>query len=531
LTKNFTNDRVFLYDTTLRDGTQGEGVSLSVEDKLKIAVTLDRLGVSYIEGGWPGSNPKDEEFFSRAKTLTFKNAKLSAFGSTRRKDAPASRDPNLMAIVRVKTPVACIFGKSWDLHVVHALRASLDENLKMIQESVAFLKSKGKEVVYDAEHFFDGFRANRAYALASLNAAVQGGAHNLTLCDTNGGMLPHQIGEMVLEVRRSFPDVSLGIHCHNDSDTAVANTLEAVRHGVRLVQGTANGMGERCGNANLMSVIVGVQSKLGLSCVSSDQLAFLTSASRTIAEMANQIPQDNQPYVGNSAFAHKGGVHVSAISRHAATYEHLTPEAVGNKRRVLVSELAGRSNMILKAREFKMDLEKHPESVDKIIQQVKALENAGYHFEGAEASFFLLVTRIVKPFKPFFDLKGFRVIVEEDKVKGGLGAEATIKVAVNGQEEHTVAEGSGPVDALDRSLRLALNSFYPNLKTMTLMDFKVRVINAAQGTAARVRVFINSRDHAEEWGTVGVSENIIEASWQALRDAVDYKLLKDKRKS
>lgn len=522
-------EKVLLYDTTLRDGTQGEGVSLSVDDKLKVAQALDRLGVRYIEGGWPGSNPKDEEFFARAKNLRFKNARLSAFGSTRRKDLTAHEDPNLKAIVRVKTPVACIFGKSWDLHVVHALRATLDENLKMIGDSVRFLKSKGKEVVYDAEHFFDGYRSNAEYALASLKAAFTAGADNLTLCDTNGGALPHDIADIVQDVRRHFPKAALGIHCHNDSDAAVANSLEAVRQGVELVQGTINGIGERCGNANLISIIPGVMRKLGLACLTKEQLLTLTETSRYVTEIANQVPRDNQPYVGNSAFAHKGGVHVSAVSRHSGTYEHITPESVGNKRRVLVSELAGRSNMVLKAREFNLDLEKHPEAVDKIIHQVKLLENQGYHFEGAEASFYLLVMRLVRPFKPFFDLKGFRVIVEEDKESGGLVAEATLKVVVDGKTEHRVAEGSGPVDALDGALRLALEKFYPKLKDMTLMDFKVRVIDARAGTAAKVRVFVNSKDKSEEWGTVGVSGNIIEASWQALRDAVEYKLLKDAR--
>jgi len=527
--KNRPSDaaRVRLYDTTLRDGTQGEGVSLTVDDKLKIAQVLDRLGVDYIEGGWPGSNPKDEEFFKRARSLRLKNARLAAFGSTRRRDAAAHQDPNLAAIVRVKTPVACIFGKSWDLHVVHALRATLDENLKMIGESVKFLKSKGKEVVYDAEHFFDGFRANPEYALASLTAAWKAGASNLTLCDTNGGSLPHQIGDIVQVVRRRFPTVELGIHCHNDSDAAVANSLEAVRQGVRLVQGTANGLGERCGNANLISVIPGVMTKLGLPCVSKDQLRSLTEVSRYVDELANQVPNDHQPYVGNSAFAHKGGVHVSAMARHASTYEHMDPGAVGNQRRVLISELAGRSNMILKAREFNLDLEKHPGAIDKIIQQVKALEKEGYQFEGAEASFYLLVTRLVRPFKPFFDQKGFRVIVEEDKDTGGLVAEASLKIAVDDERVHTVAEGHGPIDALDRALRRALEKFYPNLRSMSLVDFKVRVIDGAVGTASKVRVFVNSRDHAEEWGTVGVSDNIIEASWQALRDAVEYKLLRD----
>ncbi len=528
--KRSQKDRVLLYDTTLRDGTQGEGISLSVEDKVKIALVADRLGVSYIEGGWPGSNPKDEEFFQRARSLKFKNAKLSAFGATRRRDKKAHEDPSLAAILRVKTPVACIFGKSWDFQVIEALRATLEENLKMIGESVRFLKSKGKEVVYDAEHFFDGFKANPSYALSTLKAALDAGADNLTLCDTNGGSLPHNVGEMVRAVRDAFPEASLGIHTHNDSDCAVANSLEAVREGACLVQGTLNGVGERCGNANLISVIPGVQFKLEKPCISDDQMIFLTEASRYMAELANMVPHDGQPYVGMSAFAHKGGVHVSAVARNAATYEHMSPALVGNKRRVLISELAGKSNVLFKAKEFNLDFEKHPQGVERVIAKVKELENQGYQFEGAEGSFVLLVERELRPYKPFFDLKAFRVIVEEDKVKGGLTAEATLKVSVEGKEEHTVAGGDGPVDGLDRALRKALDRFYPSLRAMSLVDFKVRVVNASAGTAAKVRVLIESKDHKDSWGTVGVSENIIEASWLALVDAVEYKLLKDKKK-
>jgi 2-isopropylmalate synthase len=527
--KRVSNDRVLLYDTTLRDGTQGEGVSLSVDDKLKIAMVADRLGASYIEGGWPGSNPKDEEFFQRARSLKLKHAKLSAFGATRRRDKKAHEDPSLGAILKVKTPVACIFGKSWDFQVIQALRATLEENLRMISDSVRFLKSKGKEVIYDAEHFFDGFKANPEYALSTLKAALDAGASNLTLCDTNGGNLPHKVGEVVRAVREAFPDAPLGIHTHNDSDCAVANSLEAVREGCMLVQGTLNGVGERCGNANLISIIPGVQFKLGKPCISDEQMVFLTEASRYMAELANMVPHDGQPYVGMSAFAHKGGVHVSAVARNAATYEHMDPAQVGNKRRVLISELAGKSNVLFKAKEFNLDFEKHPEGVEKVIRRVKELENQGYQFEGAEGSFVLLVERELRPYKPFFDLKNFRVIVEEDRVKGGLVAEATLKVAVDGKEEHTVAEGSGPVDGLDKALRRALDRFYPSLRTVSLVDFKVRVVNASAGTAAKVRVLVESKDHTSSWGTIGVSENIIEACWLALKDAVEYKLLKDKK--
>jgi len=522
--------KVYLFDTTLRDGTQGEGVSLSVEDKLKVAQVLDRLGVHYIEGGWPGSNPKDETFFEKARALKLKNAKLVAFGSTRRKNRTAAQDENLQAIVRVKTPVACIFGKSWDFQVIHALQATLDENLKMIGESVKFLRSKGREVIYDAEHFFDGYKANKAYALKTLDAAWRAGASNLTLCDTNGGNLPFQIAEMVAEVRKALPNVALGIHTHNDSDCAVGNSLEAVRAGVTLVQGCMNGFGERTGNANLASVIAGLKFKMGIDCVSDAQLRYLTEASRTVYEIANMVPKDNQPYVGNSAFAHKGGVHVSAVARHSATYEHMNPEVVGNKRRILISELSGKANLHFKAKELNLDFTKDPKAVEKVIHRVKELEHKGYQYEGAEGSFTLLVDKTLNGYKPFFELRGFRVIVERDRRAHGLTAEATLKIAVDGREEHTVAEGNGPVDALDKALRQALEKFYPSVKEINLMDFKVRVINASAGTASKVRVMVESRDHKDEWSTLGVSDNIIEASWEALVDAVEYKLLKDRKK-
>jgi 2-isopropylmalate synthase len=529
--KKKTHKKVLLFDTTLRDGTQSEGISLSVDDKLKIAQVLDDLGVDYIEGGWPGSNPKDEMFFEKARSLRLKNARLVAFGSTRRKGISAAQDENLRAILRVKTPVACIFGKSWDLHVVHALRATLDENLKMISDSVRFLRSKGKEVIYDAEHFFDGFRANQDYALAALKAAWDAGASNLTLCDTNGGALPHRIADIMRVARAALPEAAFGIHTHNDSDCAVANSLEAVRQGASLVQGCANGLGERCGNANLISVIANLKLKMGVECVTDAQLRYLTEASRAIAEIANVVPNDRQAYVGNSAFAHKGGVHVSAMARHTRTYEHLDPAVVGNKRRILISELSGKANLHLKAGELKLDFGKDPKAVEKVIHRVKELEHKGYQFEGAEGSFALLVHKTLNAHKPFFELRGFRVIVEKDRTTGNLISEATLKVAVDGREEHTVAEGPGPVDALDHALRRALEKFYPAVRDVNLMDFKVRVINATAGTAAKVRVLVESRDHKDEWSTLGVSENIIEASWEALVDAVEYKLMKDGRRA
>jgi len=518
--------KILIYDTTLRDGTQSEGISFSVEDKLKIAKRLDDLGIHYIEGGWPGSNPKDILFFKKAKSLHLRNAKIVAFGSTRYKGKGASRDPNLNAIVKVKPQASCIFGKSWGFHVKYALRTTLAENLKMIFDSVKYLKSKGLEVIYDAEHFFDGYIDDRFYAMETLRQAAKAGADNITLCDTNGGMMPHQVESIVKEVKREIK-IPLGIHTHNDSEMAVANSVIAVRAGCILVQGTINGYGERCGNANLCSIIPNLKLKLGINCISRKRLESLTEVSRYVSEIANMIPQDNQPYVGNSAFAHKGGVHVSAVAKHTKTYEHVAPESVGNRRRILVSDLSGRSSMLSKAKEFKIDFREKSKEVKELLQKVKQMESQGYQFEGAEGSFELLMKKTIGKHKTFFDLEGFRVIVEKDE-RGRLRSEATIKVMVKGKEEHTASEGDGPVNALDNALRKALERFYPELKSMSLTDFKVRVIDATQGTAAKVRVLIESRDKKAEWGTVGVSENIIEASWQALVDSIEYKLLKEK---
>ncbi|OGR90560.1 MAG: citramalate synthase [Elusimicrobia bacterium RIFCSPLOWO2_01_FULL_59_12] len=517
-----------LFDTTLRDGAQAEGVSYSTHDKLQIAQALDRLGIHYIEGGWPGSNPKDNQFFKDARSIDLKKARLVAFGSTRRKGVRAAQDANLGAIVDSQVPVACIFGKSWDMQVTHALRTTLEENLAMIRESVAYLKSKRLEVIYDAEHFFDGFRSNRPYALRTLQAALEAGADNLTLCDTNGGSLPSQITDAFRVVRRVLPKAAWGIHVHNDSGCAVANTLAAVEAGATLVQGTMNGIGERCGNADLSVIIPNIQLKLGKRVLNDAQLRSLTEVSRSISEITNLVPNDRQPYVGNSAFAHKGGIHVSAVSRHAPTYEHIDPVTVGNQRRVLVSELSGKSNVILKAKEHTLDFVKNGKVTQAILDALKKRESEGYHYEGAEASFELLVEKALKRYKPSFELGGFRVVVER---KAGdsraLVTEATLKIKVNGREEHTVAEGDGPVNALDNALRKALEKFYPALKEMSLVDYKVRVINAAAGTAAKVRVLIESMDGKDEWTTTGVSMNLIEASWTALVDAIEYKLLKD----
>jgi 2-isopropylmalate synthase len=513
-----------LFDTTLRDGSQAEGISFSAHDKIRIAQELDRLGMHYIEGGWPGSNPKDNQFFQEAKKLKLKNATLVAFGSTRRKDTVAAKDSNLLAIVNSGVKAACIFGKAWDMQVIQALRATLEENLQMITESIQFLKSKKLEVIYDAEHFFDGYRANPSYALKTLAAAHKAGAANLTLCDTNGGSLPTQIAAAVDAVRRALPAAKLGIHTHNDSGCAVANALAAVEAGVTLVQGVVNGFGERCGNADLIVLIADLQLKMGHKVLKESQLRSLTEVSRAISEIANIVPNDRQPYVGQSAFAHKGGVHVSAVARHTATYEHIDPSVVGNERRILVSELSGKSNVLMKHQELQID----GKASEAVLQALKKKELDGYHFEGAEASFQLLIEKALGRYKPAFELESYRVAVENGG-EGTLKTEATVKLSVKGKPDHTVGEGDGPVNALDNALRKALEKFYPALKQMTLTDFKVRVLDGAAGTAAKVRVLIESRDARDEWTTMGVSSNLIEASWFALVDAVEYKLLKDRR--
>lgn len=518
--------RVKIYDTTLRDGSQSERISFSVEDKLRIAERLDELGVAYIEGGWPGSNPKDIRFFEKVKDLELKNAKIVAFGSTRKAGNTPENDPSIKALLRSKTSVVCIFGKSWDLHVRDALNVSLEENLGMIEDSVSYLKSKGLEVIYDAEHFFDAYKANPEYAMETLESAQKSGADCVVLCDTNGGCMPAEVQTTIEAVQEKI-DSPLGIHAHNDADTAVANTMVAVAMGIEHVQGTINGYGERCGNANLCSVIANLKLKLGVDCISDEQLKRLTEVSRFVSEIANLAHQNNLPYVGTSAFAHKGGVHVDAVRKNPETYEHIRPEIVGNVERILISELSGRSGIISKAKEYGLDLEKDTEETKEILEIVKGLEDQGYQFEGAEASFELLVRKILRPFKRFFELEGFRTIVEKRK-DGRVLAEATMRVTVDGGEYYTASEGNGPVNALDKALRKALEKFYPDLKEMHLTDYKVRVLDEREGTAAKVRVLIESRDEKNSWRTVGVSENIIEASWEALADSIVYKLLKNR---
>lgn len=519
--------KIELYDTTLRDGAQSEGISFSVSDKLKICEKLDLLGVHFIEGGWPGANPKDMEFFKKAKVLKLKNSSLVAFGSTCRAKTKASNDGMLKALVSAGTEYITIFGKSWDLHVKNVLKVDLDENLRMISKSIKFLKSKGKTVFYDAEHFFDGYKENKNYALKTLKAAERAGARRIILCDTNGGTITSGVFEIVEEVK-VVVGTPLGIHTHNDAEMAVANSIAAVQAGCVQVHGTINGYGERCGNANLVSIIANLKLKLGIACVSDLALSELTEVARFVAEISNMKLQDSQPFAGNSAFAHKAGVHVNAILKDHKTYEHVEPSRVGNRRRLLISELSGKSTILKKAEEMDLGMGKDSEKSRKILKLLQNLENKGYHFEAAEASLELLMKRAMKKFKGFFELEDFRVIIEKRR-RGKMSSEATIKLKVGKELEHTASLGDGPVNALDSALRKALKKFYPRLAEMHLTDYKVRVLDEKEGTAARVRVLIQSQDKDDSWWTIGVSENIIDASWQALVDSIEYKLLKDSK--
>jgi 2-isopropylmalate synthase len=518
-----------IYDTTLRDGTQGEGVSFSMEDKVRLASRMDALGIHYIEGGWPGSNPKDLRFFRRMQDVTLKHAKLAAFTMTRRAGGRADSDVNMQAVIDAGAPVATIVGKAWDFHVTHALGTTLDENVDMIGDSIGFLRPRMEEVMFDAEHFFDGFKANREYALRTLEVAQAAGAAWLVLCDTNGGTLPAELVAILRAVRERVK-TPLGIHVHNDAECAVANSLAAVLEGVGQVQGTINGFGERCGNANLVSIIPSLVLKMGVDCIPENHLRELRDVSRFVSELANRTPWAAQPYVGDSAFAHKGGMHVSAVVKFASTYEHVDPAAVGNHRRVLVSELAGKSNVLWKAREYGIDIDQDTPDSRRILDELKSLEDQGFQFEGAEASFELLIERALGRHRPYFELEAYRVIVEEQRGGAEPVAEATVRVRVKGMLEHTAALGNGPVNALDHALRKALEEFYPALREMRLLDYKVRILDESKGTAARTRVLITSGDGDETWGTVGVAENIIEASWQALVDSIEYTLRRDERR-
>lgn len=518
-------EKVIIYDTTLRDGTQGEGISLSVQDKLKIAQKLDNLGVDYIEGGWPGSNPKDMEFFKLVKTVGLKNAKMAAFGSTRRPNGIASEDANLKAFIESGVGTVTIFGKSWDFHVTSALGVPLEENLKMIEESIIYLKENGVDVFYDAEHFFDGYKNNKEYALLTIKTAWQAGASSINLCDTNGGGLPGEVKEAVEEVLK-LVDVPVGVHCHNDSELGVANSVAGVEAGARIVQGTINGIGERCGNANLTSIIPILEVKMGYDCLRGDGLQYLTEVAHYVSEVANMVLANNQPFVGKSAFAHKGGIHVSAVLKDSKTYEHLEPELVGNKRRVLVSELSGASNLKYKVEELGLDFPNDKNMQQAIIKRVKELEYEGYQFEGAQGSFELLLKKELGEYDPGFKLDTFRIITDK-RGKEDIRSEASIKVSVGQEVYHTAIDACGPVNALDGALRKALESFYPTLKDMHLVDYKVRVLDGKEATAAKVRVLIESADENSSWTTIGVSRDIIEASWIALCDSIGYKLMKD----
>ncbi len=516
---------IILYDTTLRDGTQGEQVTLSAEDKLRIAHKLDDFGIHYIEGGWPGSNPKDARFFDSIRQTPLVHATLTAFGSTRRARTTPEEDENLAALLETGLDTVTVFGKSWDLHATKILGIGLEENMAIIRDTVAFLKSRGRKVIYDAEHFFDGYKGNPDYALETVRAAVAENVEAVVLCDTNGGSMPD---EVIRIMERVVPAISIpvGIHAHDDCGLALANSLAAVRCGAAMVQGTVNGYGERCGNADLISVIANLQLKMGYTCVAPEKLAQLTEISRFVSEVANVPPLSQRPFVGKSAFAHKGGVHVSAIQKDPAAYEHLDPRTVGNRRRVLVSDLAGKSNIDYKAREMEIKLGGNGFNSEKIVTEIKKLEDQGYQFDVAEGSLELLMKKVTGQFREPFILESFRVTTEKDQ-SGPSTSHATIKISVGDDEEITAAEGDGPVSALDNALRKALNKFFPSIEEMGLVDFKVRVIDGSEGTAARVRVQIDTRDLREIWSTIGVSENIIEASWQALVDSVQYKLSKE----
>ncbi|MFH1037048.1 MAG: citramalate synthase [PVC group bacterium] len=520
--------KVILYDTTLRDGGQAEGISFSLPDKLRIASRLDQLGIGYIEGGWPGSNPKDMAFFTEIRRRTLRQARIVAFGSTRRAGLKVEKDENVASLLASRTPAVAVFGKSWLLHVSGVLRVSPETNLAMIGETLSYLKSKGREIIYDAEHFFDGAKDDPGYARATLRAAADAGADFLVLCDTNGGCLPEEVFSITREIAKQFP-LRLGIHAHNDAGLGVANSLAAVRAGAVIVQGTINGYGERTGNANLCTIIPNLVLKMNRPALSRRRLKKLGEVSRFVDELANITPNIRAPFIGASAFAHKGGMHVDAVRKNPKTFEHIDPAAVGNRRRILISELSGKSNVVLKAVEFGVDLGKDTPETRTILDELKRLGEEGYEFEGADASFRILIQKALGKHKTFFELEGFRVIVEKRKNEPSI-SEATIKIKVGGVSELSAGEGDGPVNALDNALRKVLLRFYPQIKEVHLADFKVRDLDTAAGTAARVRVLIQSRDDEGIWGTVGVSENIIEASWQALVDSVDYKLLKDRKR-
>ena len=520
---------VKIYDVTLRDGTQGEDIAFSIHDKIRIAQKLDDLGVHYIEGGWPGSNDRDEGFFEEVKKLSFRHSKVTAFGSTRRAKTTCSKDANLQALLKAETPVLTIVGKSWDFHVKEALRISLEQNLELINDSLKYLKKRVDEVFFDAEHFFDGYKNNPDYTLKVLQAALDAGVDSLILCDTNGGTLPWEVEDIINKINERLDRPSIGIHTHNDSEVGVANALYAVKAGASQVQGTMNGYGERCGNSNLCSIIPNIQLKLGFKCIQSD-LKKLYDTSHYIHELTNLPPIKNRAFVGESAFAHKGGLHVSAVMKNSKTYEHINPEVVGNHRRVLISDLSGRSNILYKTKELGIKIKSDNPKIGNILSNLKTLENEGYEFEGADASFEILVKKSIDKFNKHFELISARTISEKRAEDEDSFAEATVIVRVDGITEHTAAIGNGPINALDQAFRKALEKFYPSLNEVKLLDYRVRVVSTSKGTGSVVRVLIESGDGKTNWSTVGVSENIVEASWKALVDSIEYKLMKDDEK-
>ena len=518
---------VSIFDSTLRDGAQAEGISFSVEDKIKIAMALDELGVAYIEAGNPGSNPKDLAFFSRMKEIPLRQARLTAFGSTRRRDIAVADDANVQSLLAADTDTVVIFGKCWDFHVTDIIRATLPENLDMIRETIAFLKEKGKEVIFDGEHFFDGYKSNPDYAMEALAAAIDGGADTLALCDTNGGAFPMEIYEITQRVIKAYGHKAvIGIHCHNDCGMGVANSIMAVEAGASQVQGTFTGFGERCGNATLSTIIADLQLKKGIACIPAEHMTNLTQTARFIAEVANVSLYDREPYVGRTAFAHKGGMHIDGVTKASHSFEHVSPESVGNERRFLTSEVSGRSTILKKIQSVDPTMQKDSPATDLIMDRLKTLEHEGYQFEGAESTFEIVIRKALGKYKPFFELVNFKIIGEQP-YRDGESSSAVIKVIVDGREEITAAAGDGPVNALDKALRKALEVFYPQLSSVYLTDYKVRVLDGGLATASKVRVLIESTDGVRNWTTVGVSTDIIEASWIALVDSIEYKLIKD----
>lgn len=514
------------YDSTLRDGAQAQGVSFTVEDKLKIVERLDALGIGYIEAGNPGSNPKDLVFFERVSELKLKHAKIIAFGSTRKPGISPQADNNLQSLLLAKTKAVAIFGKSWDYQVTDILRTSLAENLNMIADTVAYLKQQGKEVVFDAEHFYDGYKANPDYAMQTLRAAADAGADVLCLCDTNGGTFPDEVFEITKKIVETV-NCKVGIHCHNDCEMAVANSVAAVKAGAVQVQGTINGIGERCGNANLCSIIPNLQLKLGLRCIPQENIADLASAARFVSEVANMMFNDKAAYVGHDAFSHKGGMHIDAVTKNPISYEHINPELVGNTRHILVSEVAGRSALLAKIQAVDATLTKDSIETKRLLEHLKSLEHDGYQFESAEHSFDLLIHKLLGRFQPFFALNEYNVSIHEFSANRSNNAVAKVKISVGEQVESVSAEGDGPVNALDKAIRRALERFYPQISEVRLVDYKVRVLDSDKATAAKVRVLIESADQNGSWTTIGVSTDIIDASWRAMLDAIEYKLLRD----